>query len=156
MLEASSPDSRGDKPSFRIKKHMKPSKVCPVVLRNKKGVPQILAFEHPHAGFQLVKGTIETGETLGGAALRELAEESGITQAYSDGSLGIWKSDHEDQIWAFERVQVTLRLPDSWEYATLDGGGLVFRFFWQPLEGRLGRGWHPVYHRAIGFIRTTV
>jgi 8-oxo-dGTP pyrophosphatase MutT (NUDIX family) len=52
-------------------------KVCPIVFRD-VSMRQILAFEHPRAGVQLVKGYIEPGETVRAAALRELAEESGI------------------------------------------------------------------------------
>ncbi len=54
-------------------------KVCPVVFRD-ASMQQILAFEHPKAGVQLVKGGIEPGESVRAAALRELAEESGIAE----------------------------------------------------------------------------
>lgn len=54
-------------------------KVCPVVLRQGNEGTEILVFRHPLAGVQLVKGTREAGESIAQAALRELAEESGIT-----------------------------------------------------------------------------
>jgi len=37
-------------------------KACPIVVRLQNGKPEILAFNHPSAGRQFVKGTIETGE----------------------------------------------------------------------------------------------
>ena len=46
-------------------------KACPVVFRD-SSLQQILAFEHPKAGLQLVKGRIEPGENARAAALREL------------------------------------------------------------------------------------
>jgi len=52
-------------------------KVCPVVHQQVDGVLEVLAFRHPSAGNQFVKGTIEDGEPPPTAALRELREESG-------------------------------------------------------------------------------
>jgi hypothetical protein len=40
---------------------MKPNKACPVILRRRNQL-EILLFEHPLAGVQLVKGTIERSE----------------------------------------------------------------------------------------------
>jgi len=48
-------------------------KACPVVLRVSKEILEVLAFIHPSAGKQFVKGTIENGETPQQAAERELS-----------------------------------------------------------------------------------
>ncbi|MHC8286071.1 NUDIX domain-containing protein [Pseudomonas sp. XS1P51] len=50
---------------------MRVDKACPVVLRNIEQL-EILAFRHPLAGLQLVKGSVEPGELTGAAAVREL------------------------------------------------------------------------------------
>lgn len=50
-------------------------KACPVVIRPER---QILAFQHPRAGLQLVKGGVEPNEHPAKAAERELSEESGL------------------------------------------------------------------------------
>lgn len=54
-------------------------KACAVVLRD-RGVLEILAFEHPLAGLQLVKGSVEAGESTCATAVRELMEEAGIQE----------------------------------------------------------------------------
>lgn len=56
---------------------MEADKSCPVVLRGRETL-EILAFEHPLAGLQLVKGSVEPGEPTDLAAIRELKEEAGI------------------------------------------------------------------------------
>jgi 8-oxo-dGTP pyrophosphatase MutT (NUDIX family) len=65
-----------------------PSKACAVVIRSPDAI-EVLAFEHPLAGFQLVKGTIEGGETPQQAAVRELREEAGF-EARAVEDLGEW------------------------------------------------------------------
>ena len=55
---------------------MAADKSCPVVLRARETL-EILAFEHPLAGLQLVKGSVEPGESTALAAVRELMEEAG-------------------------------------------------------------------------------
>lgn len=50
---------------------MFPDKACAVVLSSSLPT-KLLLFKHPVAGTQLVKGTIESGETPSRAALREL------------------------------------------------------------------------------------
>jgi hypothetical protein len=40
------------------------NKACPVVIRQNNGCLEILAFVHPSAGRQVVKGTIKPGEPL--------------------------------------------------------------------------------------------
>jgi 8-oxo-dGTP pyrophosphatase MutT (NUDIX family) len=75
------------------------NKACPVVFRD-SSMRQILAFEHPTDGVQLVKGTIETGEDGRAAALRELHEEAGIANTSIAKDLGIWSSGYEGQVWS--------------------------------------------------------
>uniref|UniRef100_UPI00124C1F65 NUDIX domain-containing protein n=1 Tax=Acinetobacter ursingii TaxID=108980 RepID=UPI00124C1F65 len=53
-------------------------KVVPILIRRKAQTLEILAFRHPLAGIQLVKGSIEPNETYDYAAIRELFEESGL------------------------------------------------------------------------------
>lgn len=62
-----------------------------VVLRQSAERWQILAFRHPKAGTQLIKGTLETGERPEAGVLRELAEESGIAHAAVVEKLASWR-----------------------------------------------------------------
>jgi 8-oxo-dGTP pyrophosphatase MutT (NUDIX family) len=130
------------------------NKVCPVILRRVGSVIQVLAFEHPLAGCQLVKGTIEAGEPIEMAALRELAEESGIASAVVARSLGTWSSAFEEQIWAFVECRAIQTLPESCVHEAPDDGGHSFRFFWHPLfETASPDHWHPVFRGALRFIQ---
>ncbi|WP_374834663.1 NUDIX domain-containing protein [Paenochrobactrum pullorum] len=52
-------------------------KACPVVFRTSRHGLEVLAFIHPLAGKQFVKGTVEDAETARYAAEQELREESG-------------------------------------------------------------------------------
>ena len=127
-----------------------PGKACPVVIRD-HGHIEILAFAHPLAGLQLVKGTIEPGETSAAAALRELREESGLHASRVMADLGVWASGYENQIWAFYLCEVH-HPPDSWTHRTSDNGGHDFRFFWHPLSQQPSAQWHWVYQRALQYI----
>lgn len=131
---------------------IKPNKVCPVLLRDKADDLLILAFRHPLAGCQLVKGTIEPNESAADAALRELFEESGVDSATIVRHLGVWKSGYENQIWSFYLCEAD-GLADEWTHHTQDGGGLDFNFFWQPLDGKLNADWHPLYREALKYIK---
>ena len=130
------------------------NKVCPVILRRNGSEVEVLAFEHPLAGYQLVKGTIEASESIEVAALRELAEESGILSATVSRSLGIWSSNHEGQIWAFVEGKPSQPLAESWLHHAPDDGGHTFRFFWHPLyETASPSQWHSVFRGALSFIQ---
>ncbi len=125
-------------------------KACPVVIQHKAG-PELLAFRHPHAGLQIVKGTIEPGEALRQACERELFEESGV-KATAGRYLG--KLTMADGlVWGFVQMQGVAALPSTWSYHTRDGGGLTFNFFWHPLHGRTGSEWDSRYVAAIRLLR---
>ena len=104
-------------------------KGCPVVLRVQTEQTQILAFRHPLAGSQIIKGTVEPGEQPAAGALRELAEESGIVHAVVVRKLGERSFDDIAQHWHFYLCQPTQPLPASWSHYTTDGGGHTFEFF---------------------------
>lgn len=123
-------------------------KAVPVVLRPGRYGPDVLVFEHPYAGIQLAKGSVEPGEAPRDAAQRELEEESGLTaDAHGDWTpLGSWI-----QPWPTVRTEVDAplhrvhafvahargTLPDHWVWQATGSPmehGLTFHFRWQPLE----------------------
>ncbi|CAI3797972.1 hypothetical protein GLGCALEP_01964 [Pseudomonas sp. MM221] len=134
---------------------MRPNKACPVVLSSTLP-PKILLFRHPLAGVQLVKGTIEEGEAPAAAALRELSEESGITKATLKQDLGCWDAEHLGQVWSFHLCQVEGALPEHWSHQTQDDHGHLFRFFWAAFDDLPCNDCHPVFQRALEYLRKTL
>jgi 8-oxo-dGTP pyrophosphatase MutT (NUDIX family) len=132
---------------------MIPTKSCPVVIRG-SAQTEILLFRHPLAGIQLVKGTIQNNEGPQTAALRELYEESGILDADVIADLGVWDSAFNGDVWSFHLVRTNSMLPDQWEHRTKDDGGHTFIFFWHPLRSDLGDEAHPVYRKALDYVRS--
>lgn len=75
---------------------MKPQsvhKVSAFITRDTAMGRQILLFRHPTAGIQVPAGTVEDGEGLETAVLREVTEETGLTQVRIISYLG--KMDNE-------------------------------------------------------------
>jgi len=128
------------------------SKVCPVVFRD-ASMQQILAFEHPRAGVQLVKGFIEPGESPGAAALRELQEESGIANTGVVQDLGAFESGHHGHVWSLQLCTYPHKLPETWTHHCANDGGYDFRFFWHDVNQPPGDNWRPHYRRALETIR---
>ncbi|HBO0858111.1 NUDIX domain-containing protein [Pseudomonas aeruginosa] len=133
---------------------MEADKSCPVVLRGRETL-EILAFEHPLAGLQLVKGSVEPGEPTDLAAIRELKEEAGI-QSTVKRNLGEWRSIVTGHKWTFHECHVAQVLPDTWVHFAEDDGGHEFRFFWHPLMSEPSEKWHQVFKDALSFLRKTL
>jgi 8-oxo-dGTP pyrophosphatase MutT (NUDIX family) len=127
-------------------------KAVPVVFRD-SSMRQILAFEHPTSGVQLVKGRIEPGENARAAALRELQEEAGIANTAIASDLGTWHSGHKGHIWSLLLCTFRPELPESWTHHCAEDGGYDFRFFWHDLAEEPGEQWRPQYRRALEAIR---
>lgn len=127
-------------------------KACPVVFRD-ASMQQILAFEHPVAGVQLVKGRIEPGENARAAALRELQEEAGIDQTSIAADLGTWHSGHKGDVWSLQLCTFAPRLPERWTHRCKDDGGHEFKFFWHDVNETPDEKWRPQYRRALDAIR---
>lgn len=127
-------------------------KACPVLFRD-SSLRQILAFEHPDAGLQLVKGTIEPGEDARDAALRELAEEAGISNIAIARDLGTWHSGYNDHVWSLQLCTYVPDLPEGWVHHCRDDGGHDLRFFWHNVSEDAGNAWHPQFRRALAAIR---
>jgi len=131
------------------------NKACPVVLRHNNNQLELLAFKHPEAGNQLVKGGVKKGEQLESACIRELEEESGI-QAQVVRRLGIWDSNFKNQVWGFCLMHYEGVQPHTWVFEANDDGGQLFNFFWQPLNSSLDDGWNEVYKNAFHYIRNAL
>lgn len=125
-------------------------KACPIVARLSKNCPEILAFRHPLAGKQFVKGTVEASERPIDAAARELFEESGITSTNGMRELGSTQIGAPGVTWHFFGL-VCYGLPDRWLHYTTDGGGHTFDFFWHPLDKPLDSEWHSDFHEAYAY-----
>lgn len=128
-------------------------KACPVVTRLTNHGLEVLAFRHPLAGCQLLKGTVENGELPRDAARRELLEESGLVCPVEMASLGKINVGPERITWHFFTWGST-GLPDCWEHSTEDDDGHTFAFFWHPISVPLGDHWHPIFKEAFQFVRS--
>lgn len=124
----------------------------------------LLCFEHPTAGRQIPKGTVEDGESLDAAFFRELQEESGVEVERQPIALGEFdrivgagpdeRGPLERHVWHVFAVR-TDGLPDRWTHIVQGGpaeAGLAFRFFWHPLSAQ-ALGFEQPYLRVMDLIR---
>jgi len=132
------------------------TKACPIVLRRTTDEIQILAFQHPKLDRQLVKGTIEPNEQPSNAAIRELAEESGLIAKDSPLYLGESVALPDGNHWYFYCCEVLGEIPEEWTFHTEDEGGLLFRFFWHTLDAELDESWHPLFHDVFSVVRPLI
>jgi 8-oxo-dGTP pyrophosphatase MutT (NUDIX family) len=131
-------------------------KAVPIVVRTVGTKQEVLVFQHPIAGVQFVKGTVERDESVLEAAVRELQEESGLSGVSHVTSLGDWVPGFEGQTWHLELFAADRQVPDTWQFNTSDDGGRLFRFFWHPLQAPPGANWHAVYQSAMVEVRRRV
>lgn len=124
-------------------------KAVPILFRQKRETREILAFRHPLAGIQIVKGTIEPGEEPKEAACRELSEEAGI-KATSAKSLGT--SDIViGQTWHFFLMTPVNEPPSEFDHFCQDDGGHVFKFFWHDTSQPMLPPWGLAFRNAVEF-----
>lgn len=131
------------------------NKACPVVIRSRESHLEILVFKHPIAGVQLVKGTIEPGESSRSASERELEEEAGI-KLKAEHLLLEWQRNPEEPTWTIWLMEPGDHLPDCWDHYCEDDGGRLFHYFWHPLSLSTDSEWHPVFVDALTAIRETI
>ncbi|MCA9935399.1 MAG: NUDIX domain-containing protein [Ardenticatenaceae bacterium] len=99
-------------------------KVTAFITRQQRGHTELLLLRHPFAGNQIPAGTVEPGEALETAVLREATEETGLTQLSPPIRLG----QHEETLPPKQRVILTTApvyaRPDtsSFHWATLRRG----------------------------------
>lgn len=131
------------------------NKACPVVVRNREDQFEVLVFRHPIAGIQLVKGTVEPGESSRSASERELEEEAGI-KLKAEHLLLEWRRNPGDSTWAIWLMEQGDHLPNCWDHYCEDDGGRLFHYFWHPLSLSTDSEWHPVFVDALTAIRETL
>lgn len=127
--------------------------------------PHLLVFDHPTAGTQLVKGTVEDGETIASAVIRELFEESGLVVDSAGFHVGDWErtvgggpdemGPIEINTWHLFIVPDPGRYPTSWQHEASGSpaeDGLVFAFRWIPINEHLNEALHPLFEPVTRMI----
>jgi 8-oxo-dGTP pyrophosphatase MutT (NUDIX family) len=126
-------------------------KACAVVLR-KRHDPEILVFMHPLAVVQIVKGSVEPGESVLDASERELREEAGIALK-AQRLLCAWQRLPQEPTWGICLMEEGRDLPEEWSHFCEDHGRHTFGFFWHPLSQTPDERWHPLFTDALSVIR---
>ncbi|MBY0597874.1 NUDIX hydrolase [Bacillus bingmayongensis] len=115
-------------------------KVYAYITREKEGVTQLLVFTHrdmPEAGIQVPGGTVDEGEKLEPAVLREVLQESGIRhlciERFIDDYIIYVKEKQEYQKRHFFHISLLTDVKDMWEHIVSAGEedeGLTFCYEW--------------------------
>lgn len=115
-------------------------KVYAYITREKEGIMQLLVHTHrdiPEAGVQVPGGTVDEGETLEEAVLREVLEEAGLRDLFIERFVGDYmtyvKEKQEYQKRHFFHMTLLQNINDSWDHTVSAGEedeGLVFSYKW--------------------------
>lgn len=120
------------------------TKVLVYIYRENNQGFEILVFDHvdfPEAGTQIIGGTVEDGEDLREALLREMIEESGlvfhIVDVYPIGQSVYYRKDREEKNLRHYFKIEGAHLDDEWIHEVDSPGadcGLKFRFYWMKTD----------------------
>ncbi len=120
------------------------SKVIAYIIREKYSSKEVLVFDHknmPEAGTQVVGGTVDPGEELKTALVREIYEESGLNVIESDlkyiGESVYFRKDFPEKNLRTYFLIDGNHLPNSWSHQVISSGednNLVFDFYWVSLS----------------------
>lgn len=115
-------------------------KVLAYIIRRTNGQAEVLLFEHrdyPKAGWQVPAGTIEPGEDVQSALLREVKEESGLKYFSSIKLLRKNTFFHplrkELHHRSFYQLELAEQVPNKFTHRVNRAGedeGLVFQYHW--------------------------
>lgn len=125
-----------------VDKSMK-HKVLAYITRQRNRQPQLLVFTHrnfPEAGMQVPAGTVDSGEAIEAALLREIREESGLADVRLVRKLAEQAEPRWGQTRHVFQIAAPDDLPDRWTHTVRGLGedtGLVFEYRWAKLSGRI-------------------
>lgn len=118
-------------------------KVLAYIFRASNGLRELLVFDHrdtPEVNPQVPAGTVDLGEEIEKAILREVYEESGLKLSSYDSYLGEFiyhRKDlnqiHKRNVYIFSINEIR----DKWTHIVSDGEedkGQEFDFYWLPIE----------------------
>jgi 8-oxo-dGTP pyrophosphatase MutT (NUDIX family) len=88
-------------------------KVTAFITRRGAAGPELLLFGHPSAGIQLPSGTVEWHETVEAALLREVQEETGLTEVEVISRLAVLPYTLPDNQWVVLRLTKVFDEPAS-------------------------------------------
>ena len=71
-------------------------KVTAFIVRERRGVKELLVFQHPTAGVQIPAGTVEKDEDIETAVKREVYEETGLQLVEIENYLGCFENELEN------------------------------------------------------------
>jgi 8-oxo-dGTP pyrophosphatase MutT (NUDIX family) len=116
-------------------------RVVAYITRDHNGRRELLVFDHrdhPDVAVQVPAGRLDPGEELETGLLREIEEESGLTNVRIVRELPGFE-DHYRSRYENHGFHLVLEgdTPDEWEHIVFGAGddaGLVFRYRWIPLE----------------------
>ncbi|GAB5554428.1 MAG: NUDIX domain-containing protein [Saprospiraceae bacterium] len=115
-------------------------KVLAYIIRRINRQTELLLFKHrdfPEAGWQVPAGTVEFGEDHQAAVLREVKEESGLTQFSSirllDQSTFLHPLKKEVHHRFFYQLEIEGQVPDEFTHRVSGSGedeDLIFQYHW--------------------------
>ena len=102
-------------------------KVTAFVIRCLTTNPELLLLEHPYAGMQLPAGTVEVDEPLEKTVLREVAEETGLTDVTIRAYLGAAEEPFPPETRFVLRTTHVYARPDvtSFDWIRIPRGNMV-------------------------------
>jgi 8-oxo-dGTP pyrophosphatase MutT (NUDIX family) len=115
-------------------------KVLAYITRERDGRRELLAFTHrdyPEVGVQVPAGTVEPGEAIEAALLREIREESGLTNLRLARKLAEQEETEWGQIRHVFHLIAPNGTPDRWTHVVHGKGedaGMVFEYGWIDLS----------------------